>query len=116
MGVSSQYDPVTGAVSANDGDTNIPESTYTPDYGTSTDSGLDYSDIDISDYQYGDLSSGLNYSGEDAYSGYDTTGTDTYNYQGYTGTASAGATITTNTTTDATTAYSTPEVDRKSVV
>ena len=121
MGVSSQYDPVTGAVSANEGDTSIPESTYTPDYGTSTDSGLDYSDIDTSDYQYGDLSSGLDYSdidtgdyqygdlssgldysGEDAYSGYDTTGdttgTDTYSYQDYT------------TTTDATTAYSTPEV------
>ena len=99
-----QYDPVTGAVSANEGDTSIPESTYTPDYGTSTDSGLDYSDIDTSDYQYGDLSSGLDYSGEDAYSWYDTTGdttgTDTYSYQDYTGTAS----------TDATTAYSTPEV------
>ena len=107
MGVSSQYDPTTGASLEQEG-TNIPESTYTGDTG-----GYDFSDIDNADYgidsyDYGGLSSGLAYSGEDAYSGYDTTWTDTYNYQGYTGTASAGATITTNTT------YRDWETDRKS--
>ena len=110
MGVSSQYDPVTGAVSANEGDTSIPESTYTGDTGEYDFSGIDNADYGIDNYDYGSLSSGIDYSGENVYSDYDiadsTTGTDTYNYQNYTGTTSAGAT----TTTDTTTAYSTPEV------
>ena len=46
MGVSSQYDPVTGAVSANEGDTNIPEGTYTGDTGE-----YDFSDIDNAVYR-----------------------------------------------------------------